>query len=470
MLKKTISVLCVVFMLCIFTLSAVPASAVGVSILPGRYKINDTIVPTNPNGPSKQTFTNGGLYLDDGTPIYYFQASATYASYVSLSYTFYKGDNSTSAYTEASGWLDTKYQYLNVTEPLTLNESLGDWWATNVTVAPEVVKECDGTSCSWADADFDTICDTCGGMLLSFRYDLLEYAHTIKDKGLELFPETNFWLITTNPTDESQYTIFVSESPFVYSIDEDILSSSSSTRYTSVLINSDGVPANTGWVTISANSPILYGDPVDSATDIDGFFPPPDPDTPGGDGGATDPSNPGGDDSDDTGNLWDRLFGWLAYLKTIAQGIANLPQLIGDAIVEGLDGLFDWLLEGIRDLLVATFVPDVEVIRGKFEVFLDGLATKFNFNTDFLDVLTSDEKVVEDMLVDYELPGVGKLNLKVFDAKYLYDGVTAFRPYIRGFLVLMLGLYHVKMVLSFIRQDAGVATGKIVSMSNAKEG
>lgn len=97
---------------------------------------------------------------------------------------------------------------------------------------------------------------------------------------------------------------------------------------------------------------------------------------------------------------------------------------------------------------------------------------KFNFNTDFFENLLVDGTPVTDINGEYEIHGLGKLNLKFFDTKFLVDGVEFFRPFIRGFIILLLALYNIKMILGFIRQDAGIVTGKAVDMemkARAKE-
>lgn len=101
--------------------------------------------------------------------------------------------------------------------------------------------------------------------------------------------------------------------------------------------------------------------------------------------------------------------------------------------------------------------------------FLNTMKMKFSFDTEFFESIFDDEQVVQDVLADYTISGLGTFKFKFLDTKYLYDGVTFFRPFIRGFLVLMMALFHIRMVLSFIRQDAGVVAGKSVSMSNRKE-
>lgn len=85
---------------------------------------------------------------------------------------------------------------------------------------------------------------------------------------------------------------------------------------------------------------------------------------------------------------------------------------------------------------------------------------KFNFDTTVFESLFQGESAVTDKYVDYNIPGVGAFHLKVFDSKYLIDGVTFFRPFIRGFLVLLMFLYNVRQLIGFFGYDAGVVAGR----------
>lgn len=135
----------------------------------------------------------------------------------------------------------------------------------------------------------------------------------------------------------------------------------------------------------------------------------------------------------------------LGGIKSVWQAVTDLPLTI---------------VNGIRDI----FIPDTNDINGKVNAFMAELKMKFSFDTDFFESVFAGESPVTDKYVDVDIPGVGTMNLKIFDTKYLIDGVTYFRPFIRGFIILLIALYNVKMMLGFIRQDAGVVTGKAVDM------
>lgn len=93
---------------------------------------------------------------------------------------------------------------------------------------------------------------------------------------------------------------------------------------------------------------------------------------------------------------------------------------------------------------------------------------KFSFDTEFFENLLDSEQPVTDTYMDYAIPGVGNFKLKVFDASFLIDGITYFRPFIRGFLVLMMFLFHVKNLIGFFGYDAGVVTGRNEHIESAK--
>ena len=92
--------------------------------------------------------------------------------------------------------------------------------------------------------------------------------------------------------------------------------------------------------------------------------------------------------------------------------------------------------------------------------FTEEMAMKFNFDTDFFENLFQAETPVEDIYMDYNLPGVGNFNLKLLDKSFFVQGVTYFRPFIRGFLVLLMILYHIKQLIGFFGYDAGVVAGR----------
>lgn len=118
------------------------------------------------------------------------------------------------------------------------------------------------------------------------------------------------------------------------------------------------------------------------------------------------------------------------------------------------------LLSGIEDIIRAIFIPDSDYTVNSLRSFVDELMVKFNFDTEFFETLFTAETPVEDIYVDYTIPGVGDFKFKVFNASVFQTGVVYFRPFIRGFLVLLMALYHIKQLIGFFGYDAGVVAGR----------
>lgn len=168
------------------------------------------------------------------------------------------------------------------------------------------------------------------------------------------------------------------------------------------------------------------------------------------------------------------MWGWLSSiisgLETVWEAITNIPQLIFNLfktlfdnlsallsdIWDSLTSLPELILEGIKEI----FIPDSDYIESAFSDFLNDMKMKFNVDTSMFESLFTSEKPVDDVYVDYGVHGVGNFNLKVFDTKYLIDGVAFFRPIVRGFLVLLMFLYNIKQLIGFFGYNAGVVQGR----------
>lgn len=129
-------------------------------------------------------------------------------------------------------------------------------------------------------------------------------------------------------------------------------------------------------------------------------------------------------------------------LKAVAEGIISLPLKIGEKI-----------LEILKDI----FVPDVSEIENTMDTMVDNISSQLGVQFNTLDRLFDREAAPEDVNQSYNISGLGTLKLKFFDSSYLIKGVALMRPYIRGFLVLLLVLFHWRNILSLIGQDPGIA-------------
>lgn len=182
-------------------------------------------------------------------------------------------------------------------------------------------------------------------------------------------------------------------------------------------------------------------------------------------------------------------------LETIWKTLTNLPSLIGEALrsfftnvidsITSLPNRFKTFFDSIVDSLInvwnaitslpelilegikSIFIPDDSYIQESFNGFLQELKLKFSIDTSTFESLFSSEEPVTDTSVDYHINGIGTLNLKVFDAKYLVQGVMFFRPYLRGFLVLLMFLFHMKQIQGFFGYNAGVVDGRNEHIQNS---
>lgn len=190
----------------------------------------------------------------------------------SSNFMYYKGTGTTQVGKVSSGmwaWSNDKYKNIVITEPIT-DASLLSWLDENSTYE---APKCDGTSCIWADDNYDGFCDTCGFALMSFNYDLYDYTLRVLESGLAYY-EVDYWVITeerVTPTNEIYYDIYLSATPFKYN---NILTSDSEYYVNTVTVNSSDVPVSRGWITSEAGTHTIVGTPKASSHNIDDFFPP----------------------------------------------------------------------------------------------------------------------------------------------------------------------------------------------------
>lgn len=122
------------------------------------------------------------------------------------------------------------------------------------------------------------------------------------------------------------------------------------------------------------------------------------------------------------------------------------------------------ILAGIKEI----FVPDPETLQNSVDAFIETIEMKFGFDPTFMTNLFGGEQPVQDINADYHIAGLGTFNFKFLDTRFLYDGVSYFRPFIRGFVVLLMAIYNIRMALGFIRQDSGSVAGVAVEASEDK--
>jgi len=85
----------------------------------------------------------------------------------------------------------------------------------------------------------------------------------------------------------------------------------------------------------------------------------------------------------------------------------------------------------------------VDDIKSKFGVELYDLDELFQYSSEPTDIETTYDG------------GLWKYSGKFVDMSWLVEGVEVFRPYIRGFIVLLLVFFHVRQALSIFGLSSG---------------
>lgn len=165
------------------------------------------------------------------------------------------------------------------------------------------------------------------------------------------------------------------------------------------------------------------------------------------------------------------------FIASILESIISLPLKIVEAF--GLDTLFENVTNWLKDIfnkiadlpitilngIKSIFIPDTVEINNQFNSTMQDLKNKIGIEVFDLENLFSSSNAPSDISSDYNISGVGTMNLKFVDFQYLIKGVEFFRPFIRGFIVLLLFFYNIRQLLSMF----GLNSGEIDSAAK-KEG
>ena len=195
----------------------------------------------------------------------------------------------------------------------------------------------------------------------------------------------------------------------------------------------------------------------------------------GSDGGAdTDDSGSSGSgwEDEDTGTLWNNLAGIADKLTSIVNSFTEIPGLIYEkftdilttiservqSVVDAITSLPSLILEGIKDI----FVPDTVVIEQEFNTLLDNLQAKMGITNYDLDNLFSGSAAPTNINGTFNF-GLFQFTGTFVDFSFLIKGVEHFRPFIRGFIVLLLLFFNMRMALNIF----GLSSGEIQAAADA---
>lgn len=121
------------------------------------------------------------------------------------------------------------------------------------------------------------------------------------------------------------------------------------------------------------------------------------------------------------------MFDWCS---DIAESITEIPKLIAEKIER-------------------IFIPDTTEIQESIDDLKNRFQTAFGIGAvDLSEVMGTETKIVNQHgTIKY---GNKSYTGVVFDVKYIVKAVTTFRPYIRGFIVIMMMIYNINQFLNFI--------------------
>lgn len=125
--------------------------------------------------------------------------------------------------------------------------------------------------------------------------------------------------------------------------------------------------------------------------------------------------------------------------------------------------MMELISAGLKEL----FIPDGAEMKKIFDDLVKHIQSKFPFldYTDKFINMFKGERFIEDIHVGLSLPYIGSFNFKIIEAKYVNDGVQYFRSILRGWVILMMLLYHLNELFSFIGQRQATVSGSSVAKS-----
>lgn len=103
------------------------------------------------------------------------------------------------------------------------------------------------------------------------------------------------------------------------------------------------------------------------------------------------------------------------------------------------------IFEGIKSI----FVPDTDKIQSSIDKLKDAAKSKFGVESVDLSGIIGVGTEITNHSGTVEILGYS-FTADFLDVSYLISGVTTFRPYIRGFIILLIFLYNINQFLHFI--------------------
>ena len=158
------------------------------------------------------------------------------------------------------------------------------------------------------------------------------------------------------------------------------------------------------------------------------------------------------------------------WLKSIAEGVVQIPwqvwefvkQIPGQVwgffensfstLTSVFKNTYDFVItipEKIFEGIKSIFVPDTDKIQSSIDKLKDAAKSKFGVESVDLSGIMGVGTEVTNHSGTVEILGYS-FTADFLDVSYLISGVTTFRPYIRGFIILLIFLYNINQFLHFI--------------------
>lgn len=196
--------------------------------------------------------------------------------------------------------------------------------------------------------------------------------------------------------------------------------------------------------------------------------------------------------------MWNWLSDIVDWLKSIAEGVLQIPlnlwnyikdipgqvwdfvkqipgqvwsffesafSSLGDVVSNiwnAVKGFPDAILEGIKRI----FIPDSDKIQSSIDRLKEVAKSKFGVETVDLSGIMGVGTEISNQTGTVEILGYS-FTADFLDVRYLVSAVATFRPYVRGFIVLLIFLYNINQFLHFIGAGGLSLGANIVTRMNS---
>lgn len=144
----------------------------------------------------------------------------------------------------------------------------------------------------------------------------------------------------------------------------------------------------------------------------------------------------------------------------------EVPENFYEAVLQYLQDILDTLkkvpeqiVAGLYEMFSHLFAPSSEDVQADIDDLKKSIFDSVGFDIEELEATLSnvESEPIQDIYIDLKI-GDSTQRVKVFDTKFLIVGVNYFRPYIRGFIMLLM-FFFVLNQISYILHIGGFSKG-----------